>query len=151
MGDSWKVLLGLDVGTVRIGVASARHDVGIANPLTTIVNDDQVFTAIGAHMRAEQADGLVVGWPRGMDGQTTAQTGYVEQFVTKLKAELEGVTVYLQDEALTSRQAEAELQQRGKPFRKEDVDALAATFILQDFIEDAMTASSTDAQEASHV
>jgi RNase H-fold protein (predicted Holliday junction resolvase) len=42
----------------------------------------------------------------------------------------------MQDEAATSRQAESELQARGKPYSKEDIDALSATYILEDFISE---------------
>ncbi|MCX6728115.1 MAG: Holliday junction resolvase RuvX, partial [Candidatus Saccharibacteria bacterium] len=46
------------------------------------------------------------------------------------------VPTHLQDEALTSVKAEEELKSRGMPFEKGDIDALAATYILQDFLDE---------------
>ncbi len=40
----------------------------------------------------------------------------------------------MQDEAVTSKHAEAELESRGKPYERGDIDALAATYILQDWL-----------------
>lgn len=131
-------LLGLDVGGVRIGVALAPRGLSLANPLTTIAQGDNALDVIADLVAEHGVATIVVGWPRGLDGQTTAQTTYVEAFVEHLRLELadKHVAVELQDEALTSRQAEDELRQRGKAYKKEDVDALAATYILQDYIDE---------------
>ncbi len=76
---------------------------------------------------------LVAGLPRGLDGQETAQTAYARNFAEAISQQLQ-LPVYYQDEAVTSRQAEAELQARGKPYAKGDIDALAATYILEDYL-----------------
>jgi putative holliday junction resolvase len=68
-----------------------------------------------------------------MDGQETQQTRDTERFVSLLRDKT-GLTVHMQDEALTSQKAEAELQARHKPYQKGDVDALAATYILEDYL-----------------
>lgn len=132
-------LLGLDVGSVRIGVSFAPAGLSIAQPLATIHYGDDDGSSACEQIRALVAQHgvamVVSGWPRSLDGLTTAQTAFVEEFVAKLKAALD-VPVELQDEALTSRQAEDELKSRGKPFSKEDVDALAATYILQDYLNE---------------
>jgi RNase H-fold protein (predicted Holliday junction resolvase) len=57
----------------------------------------------------------------------------IEQFVLELKQHFP-LPVYMQDEALTSKHAEEELQARGKLYSKEDIDALAATYILDDWL-----------------
>jgi putative holliday junction resolvase len=127
------VIVALDVGTVRIGVALARSDVRIASPLTTLDNTSEIYSTVANLLAEQQATKLVVGWPRGLDGQQTAQTDLVEEFVDGLKSHV-AVPIYMQDEALTSRKAEAELQARKKPFAKAEVDALAAAFILEDYL-----------------
>jgi len=143
-------ILGLDVGTVRIGVAVARHDVRIAQPLTTLtVGESDSMERLAALAREQQAGMFVVGWPRGLQGQSTGQTHSTEAFAERLR-QVSGLPVVLQDEALTSQRAETELQQRGKPFAKADVDALAATYILEDYLENAVTAS-IGAEGAGHV
>lgn len=128
-------LIGLDIGSQRVGVAVARGDVRIAHPLTTLTADEAVFDAIGSLVREHQAEIIVAGWPRGLSGQHTAQTIVTEQFVDRLRT-LAGVPVVLQDEALTSQKAEAELKARSKPFERAEVDALAATYILEDFMNE---------------
>jgi len=127
------IVLGLDVGSVRIGVALARTDVRIAQPLTTLEHTPEIFAAISGLIAKEGVTIVVVGWPRGLDGQETAQTKSTEAFVAALRQHI-SQPVYLQDEALTSRKAEAELQARKKLFSKGDVDALAATYILDDYL-----------------
>lgn len=133
MQDSTKSLIALDIGEARIGIAMANMLAKLPSPLTTIKNDDLVFDAIGSLLGKHDAAAVVVGLPRGMDSQETAQTRSVEEFVNKLRSHTE-LPIYWQDEALTSRKAEAELNARGKPFSKEDIDSLAATYILEDFI-----------------
>jgi putative Holliday junction resolvase len=126
-------ILALDVGAKRVGVALASSVARLPHPLTTLAADDALFDKIGEIIANEAVDTIVVGLPRGLDGQHTAQTQAVEDFTAELKNHVT-VPVYEQDEALTSRQAEAELQARGGDYQKGDIDALAATYILEDFL-----------------
>ncbi len=125
--------LALDVGTKRVGVAVARGGVRIASPLTTLTNDDGFWDSLQAVINTEDIGTVVVGLPRGLEGQDTAQTMYCRQFAENLERRF-SLPVILQDEALTSVKAEEELQARGKPFEKGAVDALAATYILEDYL-----------------
>jgi putative Holliday junction resolvase len=131
--DATATIMALDVGTVRIGVARASALVRLPEPLTTLANDDNLWPQLTQICADHHVTDLVVGLPRGLDGQETAQTALVRQFVTSLQKHLD-LPVTLQDEALTSRQAEAELARRGKTFQKGDVDALAAVYILTDYL-----------------
>jgi putative Holliday junction resolvase len=126
-------ILALDVGSVRIGVARASAIVRLAEPLTTLRNDESVWDELWLLIDAHDAQTIVVGLPRGLDGQETAQTTVVRRFVDEL-AKRTDLQIALQDEALTSHKAETELANRNKPFTKEAVDALAATYILEDFL-----------------
>lgn len=143
-------ILGLDVGGVRVGVAIARRDVRIARPLDTLEQGPDIFERLKALADEHEASLFVVGWPRGMQGQSTKQTEVAEDFASQLR-ESSGMPVVLQDEALTSQRAETELQSRGKPFAKGDVDALAATYILDDYLGTTSMAGGASASEASHV
>jgi len=127
--------MALDVGERRIGVAIAGSQARLASPLTTLANARGIMGDIQKLVYEHNAFALVVGLPRGLSGQHTAQTMEVEKFKSVLERHL-NIPVYWQDEALTSRQAETELQSRGKPYQKEDVDSLSATYILEDFIRD---------------
>lgn len=130
---SSRTLVCLDVGEKRIGVAVADLGVRIAIPLTTIEVDGNEIEAIAKILDQEGADTIVVGYPRNQSGEPTAQTNYVELFAEKLK-DLE-VPIAFQDESLTSVLAEQQLIASGKPYAKGDIDARAASIILQDYIE----------------
>ena len=76
----------------------------------------------------------MVGYPRNQSGEPTQQTAYVEQFVEALQPV--DATIKYQDESLTSIKAEDILKKRKKPYEKGDIDALAASLILQDYLEE---------------
>jgi putative Holliday junction resolvase len=99
------------------------------------VRDHNFFAALQAVIEAEDAGLLVVGLPRNLAGHRTDQTETTEAFAAELASHYD-LPVRLQDEAVTSRQAEAELEARGKPYKRADIDALAATYILEDFLAD---------------
>jgi putative holliday junction resolvase len=128
-------ILALDVGERRIGVAIASLAARLPRPLTTVERGPKTLHELQALADAEQAGMVIVGLPRNLSGNSTAQTVAVEDFAAELKHAL-GLPVHWQDEAVTSRQAEAELQKRGKPYTKGDIDALSATYILEDFLRD---------------
>lgn len=124
-------VLALDIGERKIGVARANTVARIAEPLATLTNDEKLPEALQQIIANEQAEKLVVGLPRGMDGQATKQTQYVEDFINNLHIAL---PVVFQDEAVTSIEAEKRLQKRKKPYSKEDIDAMAASVILEDYL-----------------
>jgi putative Holliday junction resolvase len=128
-------VLALDVGSKRIGIAAASLAARLPHPLETLQNDDTFFEKLEALIRQEDAVQLVVGLPRGLQGQQTGQTTFTEEFVTQLRENI-SLPIDYQDEAVTSEKAEAELRARGGNYEKSDVDALAATYILDDWLAD---------------
>jgi len=126
-------LVSLDVGEKRIGVAVADTGVRLAVPFSTIEVDGNEISEIARIIIREGAKILVVGYPRNQSGEATAQTRYVEQFAKGLE-ELD-VSIKFQDESLTSVIAEQRLVSYKKPYSKGDIDAMAASIILQDYIE----------------
>ncbi|HMH31362.1 MAG TPA: Holliday junction resolvase RuvX [Methylomirabilota bacterium] len=126
-------VLALDVGAKRIGVAVASFEARLPRPVTTLIFDDQFFTALKKIVAEENVTRLVIGFPRGLQGQHTSQTDAIEAFAKEIKEHLPLPTDF-QDEALTSKHAEDELRGRGKPYAKADIDALAATYILDDWL-----------------
>jgi len=137
MADSG-IILALDVGEKRIGVAWAQLSVRFAGPLVTLDNPTLFIDDIIGLCKKHDAVGLVIGLPRALDGQETAQTSYVQTFATKLADMLQrtgqDIPLYWVDEALTSVKAEAELRTRKKNYAKGDIDSLAATYILEDYL-----------------
>ncbi|HVX47863.1 MAG TPA: Holliday junction resolvase RuvX [Candidatus Saccharimonadales bacterium] len=126
-------ILALDVGDKRVGVAVASVVARLPRPLVTVMRGKDCLKELSDIIDKEDAGEIVVGLPRGLDGQPTAQTEATESFVAELKKSID-LPVHLQDEAVTSRQAEAELNARGQSYEKGDIDALAATYILEDFL-----------------
>jgi putative Holliday junction resolvase len=126
-------LVCLDVGEKRIGVAVADTGVKIAVPFITIEVDGSELEAIAQVVTQENADTIVVGYPRNQQGEVTAQTNYVEKFAQQLQDM--GAKIVFQDESLTSVIAEQRLIAHKKPYCKGDIDAQAATIILQDYLE----------------
>lgn len=135
MLNSGSTILALDVGGRRIGVAAANVTARIAHPLVTIENTPDTPSVLQRLVDEQQAIGLVVGLPRNLNGDETEQTRTVKAFVVSLQERIT-TPVYWQDEAVTSHKAEVELAERGKPYAKGDIDALAATYILEDFLQE---------------
>lgn len=128
-------ILALDIGDARTGVASANTIAQIASPLTVIEHPITELPAKVADLVLQhQASLLVIGLPRGLHGQDTAQTKHIQECIDKI-GQLVEVPIQTQDEAVTSQKAESELRSRGKPYTKGDIDALAATYILQDYLD----------------
>ena len=128
-----KSYVALDVGEKRIGVALARDDVKIAMAYDTLNVDGGEVQAIAEIIVREKADVLIVGYPRNQAGEPTKQTEFVERFIEQLRDIVSKIV--FQDESLTSVKAEEILNARNQPYAKGEVDALAASLILQDYLE----------------
>jgi len=122
-------LIGLDVGQKRIGVARASSAAKLAEPLTTIQTSEGL-KKLQQLVEQESADIIVVGLPRSLQGDDTAQTAWVRTWVDAAKKQIK-LPFYWQDEALTSKLAES-LKLKAK---SQDIDSLAAAIILQDFLD----------------
>jgi len=126
-------ILALDVGTRRIGVAQADSVSRIAYPVMTIDVDGNELRAISELITDTDPMVLVVGYPRNQSGDPTAQTELVQAFAATLKPC--EVPIVFQDESLTSVMAEERLKNQGARYTKADIDSMAATIILTDYLE----------------
>ncbi len=124
----------MDVGEARIGIAISIPGVSIARPYDTYSNDDLFQNKLTSVLEKEKVDHIVVGLPRNMDGQETKQTKYVRDFTDKLMLII-SLPFTFQDEALTSVNAEKKLKLQAKPYEIADIDSMAASIILQDYLE----------------
>lgn len=123
----------LDVGEKRIGVAVGSSNVRIAVPFETVEVNGGEIQEISDIFAKQNADVLVVGYPRNQSGEPTAQSKFVEEFADKLSNITNNIV--FQDESLTSVIAEEQLKSHGRPYSKGDIDAQAATVILTDYLE----------------
>lgn len=135
MNDS-TTLIALDVGTKRIGIARANSIAKIPEPLQTLNNDNHFSLKLNELILKHKVNKLIVGLPRGLDGQNTQQTQYVLDFVEKLKQNI-NLDISLQDEALTSVKAKEYLSstKKKKIFQKSEIDSVSAMFILEDYLK----------------
>lgn len=128
-------IIGLDVGTKRIGVAKADTDTRIAIPDGIVLVNGQEFAEIARLGRLYDTNLFVIGLPRNSLGEETAQSTYVRNFAHRLARTIKDCKIYFQDESLTSVEAENRLKARKKHYQKGEIDAEAAAIILQDCLE----------------
>jgi putative Holliday junction resolvase len=137
-------IVGLDIGERRIGVAisdvtgTLARPLGVLHPSGLDVDALDVVSTEIARLAAEEdgVGGIVMGLPRRLDGSPTGMTPRVEQFARRLQTKT-SLPVTLQDERLSSREAESRLALRDKDWRsrKAKLDAAAAAIILQDYLD----------------
>lgn len=131
-------VVAFDVGLRRTGVAISDATGTLARPWQTLNGADAAEALRLVRELCDDADGLaaiVVGLPTRLDGSPTQLTGPVRVFAKTLEAA--GVPVVLQDERLTSVDAEQRLALRERDWRKRKarLDAASAAIILQDYLD----------------
>lgn len=128
--------LGIDVGTVRIGVAVCDVHAVLATPLATVARGAgdvaEVIRLVGEHEAVE----VVVGLPLALSGSRTASTEDAIGFAERIAAAV-AVPVRLVDERLSTVSAQRALQSTGRDVRRSRpvIDQVAATIILQDALD----------------
>ena len=129
----------LDIGDKRIGVAVSDPFNSYALPVETYhrKNLKVDLEKICAYVKEKSATALVCGLPVNFDGTPSIQTQKAEFFIEKLKERL-GVEIFTVDERCSTCEAEETLISQGKSReeRKQFVDSLAASTILQGFLKD---------------
>jgi putative Holliday junction resolvase len=136
--------IGIDYGRRRIGLAISDPTGLLARPWKMIPregNTNDVAQVLAREiMRLGQEDdgiaGVVLGYPRKLGGEPTDQTAAVDALAAALRTQI-GVPLIMQDERLSSREAESLLAQRIKNWRdrKPLLDAASAAVILQDYLD----------------
>ncbi|MGA3046257.1 MAG: Holliday junction resolvase RuvX [Terracidiphilus sp.] len=130
--------LGLDIGNRRIGVA-VSDELGLtAQPVLTLVrrhNPRDDLRSLARLVRRFGVAGIVIGNPLHLSGGLSPQAARTQVFATELSM-LTGLPIHLWDERLTTREAHQILYEAGHPRQehRKVVDQVAATLILQDFI-----------------
>ena len=130
-------LIGFDFGAKRIGLAVGETSTRIANPLGAIEAEanEKRLAEVDRIVAEWHPVAFVVGQPHHSDGSEHAVAKLALKFARRLAARYK-VPVVMVDETLSSATAEAELRvTRTRAPRKTDVDALAATIILQSYLD----------------
>ena len=130
-------IMAVDLGLVRTGIAICDKQEILASPVCTITegNPEKVPALVAEKAKELDAEMLVVGLPKNMDGSKGESAARAENFAQKIK-ELTGLPVQLWDERMTTVTAIGFLNEtdvRGKK-RKAVVDTVSAVIILQNFL-----------------
>ncbi len=131
------VILSVDYGRARTGVAVCDESEVVASPVATVkeYNMDVLAKKITDIAKEKSAREIVLGLPRNMDGSEGESAANVRVFREKI-IELCDIPVTLRDERCTTITAHEYLNmnnKRGKK-RKEIVDSVAAVIILEDYL-----------------
>jgi len=131
-------ILAIDYGTKRVGLAVTDPQKIIASRLETVHSKD-VIEFIRKYTISEELESFVVGLPLHLDGKSTDATPHVEAFVKQLKKHFPEIPIHRIDERFTSKIAfqtmlEAGLKKKDRQ-RKDLVDGVSATLILQHYLE----------------
>lgn len=133
-------VIGLDLGNRTVGIALSDYLGIIANPVGTFRFEDQDLDAALAEVtrvvKENDVKKIVLGLPKNMNGTIGPQAEYCLKFKGMLEESL-GLEVIMIDERLTSRQADVIMLSAdiSRNKRKKNVDKLAATIILQTYLD----------------
>jgi putative holliday junction resolvase len=127
--------LGVDVGTVRVGIAVSDPEGLVATPLTTIPAGDDLVARVAGLARERMCQTVVVGLPRALSGRQTESTTWAVQVADGLR--VLGFDTELWDERLSSAEAKRVLLSAGlrRARRKAECDRVAAAIILQGWLD----------------
>lgn len=131
-------ILAIDYGDSRTGLACCDRFESIASPLGTVFekSPEKCFKKILEKAKELGSELIVVGHPVNMDGSAGARAKLCEELAERIKAE-SGIETVLWDERVTTVQAAGILNEtnvRGKK-RKEVIDTVAATLILESYLD----------------
>ena len=130
--------LGIDYGTVRIGLALSDPTGTLASPLPHLENKSisQVRSSLDELIQTHDISRIIVGLPRNMDGTYGPAAEKVRNFISQIQESLR-TPIETQDERLTTVQASKQLSQIGlnqKELRKK-IDSSSASLILQQYLD----------------
>jgi putative Holliday junction resolvase len=129
-------VLGVDLGSVRVGIAVSDPGRILATPGSVLIRDATLHQRIADLVDELGAGAVVVGLPRSLDGRERRAAKTVRAEVRQLQAHL-GVPIHLQDERLSTAAAHTGMAASGKTAkqRRGSVDASAAAVLLQSWLD----------------
>lgn len=131
------ILLGLDVGDIRIGVALSDELGVAAHPLCTLTRKNRKvdLIAIADLVSIHKVERVIIGLPISLDGSIGTQAEKVQKFAQRLENVID-VPIEFQDESFTTAEAEDILQELNKDTQeqRELIDEVSAVIILTDYL-----------------
>ncbi len=136
------IILGLDIGDARTGVAIS-DELGIAaHPLCTIHRKSRkaVLAELQELVTAHKVERIVVGLPLQLDGETGTQARKVKRFAERLEQQV-NLPIVFWDESFTTFEASRILRgtKKRRRKRKQVIDQVAAVLILEGYLEELRT------------
>ncbi len=132
-----EVLLGLDIGDIRIGVALSDELGVAAHPLCTLTRKNRKvdLIAISDLVSIHKVGRVIIGLPISLDGSIGPQAEKIQKFAKRL-AQVIDIPIEFQDERFTTAEAEEILRDLNKDIeeQKELIDEVAAVIILTDYL-----------------
>ena len=144
LNDRNKKALGIDFGLKRIGMSLSDDTQTIAFPLKYILNDSvkKTVSELKKVIEEENVGLLVIGMPIGLKGKKTEISTEIGKLIEVLKESLkekigDGLILTVYDERFSSVQAQRSLIEQNikRNKRKEKIDSIASTFILQSYLD----------------
>ena len=140
------IILGLDIGDVRTGVAIS-DELGIAaHPLCTIRRKSRkaLLAELQQLVTAHNVEQIVVGLPLQLDGETGTQAKKIKQFAERLEQQV-NLPIVFWDESFTTFEAAQILHgtKRRRKKRKQVIDQVAAVLILEGYLEELRNSKRT--------
>lgn len=128
------VILALDIGEKRIGIAISESEV-IASELTTIENNQQAISFLIDLIKQRRIKKIIVGLPLLRSGKKSLQSKKVKGFVVEL-TEKYPIPVSYEDEILTTKEAERLLKEQGLGVEqiRQRSDQMSAKLILEQYL-----------------
>jgi putative Holliday junction resolvase len=134
------VRLGIDVGSVRVGLARSDRDGILATPVETIqvgLNATKHFERIVTIARDLSVVEVIIGLPRSLSGREGSAAGTVRAYAVEMARRVAPIPVRLVDERLSTVTAHQQLHEAGMKGRKHRpvIDQMAAVVILQSALD----------------
>lgn len=139
METGFQRILGIDVGSKRIGLALSDPLCITAQPVDAVEHSQKGWTALLGLIEREKVALIVVGLPLNLKGERGAAAETVQSFVDKLKAAT-GVEMISWDERFTTSMAQRSMREMGMKRRKREtrdgtLDSMAASILLQSYLD----------------
>ena len=130
------VIAAIDYGERRLGIAATDPAGIVVYPAGTIQRRTprSDLVALSLRLKELEASRVIVGWPLNMDGSTGPASRRAAKFAEFLRRET-GLEVELYDERLSTFEAKERMKIVSKRRRREFVDAIAATVILESWLQ----------------
>ena len=125
-------VLSIDYGAKRVGLAVGDTELKIAVPKGALKNNGRLVDRIAELVRESGVGIVVVGLPLTPSGREGQRASEVRKFVGELSQRLPDIEIVLWDERYTTQEA---MRRAGGKVSKEEIDALSAQIILEEFLD----------------